>query len=543
MSRFRHRLQLVLPLLLLLTGLLALVPQVHPASAAIATGPIIVSIGDSVASGEGVPDSPQVLTVTGQAYPPTWLGFSDGNHDISDPTTCHRSTNSGPALAFTQIMAQYPHATFVSAACSGAGISDGLMGQQLNCELCTTAKVGTPQLQQVANWMAHNRPGRRIDALFVSIGANDAGFGDVVTSCIDPLQPPCNTNQSLIAAETQKLGDLHWKYDSLANAIQAQLNPVKVYITDYFDPTQKAAGVFCNGEPFADPLSNISGAEAQWASQFVIANLNANVEAAATRNAGHGWQVVGNIAPQFIGHAYCSGSTRFVNTVADSLLIQGDKNGSVHPNLGGHQVYGGALATAFLATVLTQSAPTLSLVAPSPTSVQLTWEDHSLFQQTFTQVQVSSGGTVTTVQLQDGNATSWQQAGLSGGQTYTYQERGCNAAGGCTPWSNQVSYTVPAPPAPTAPSNLKDTPVVSGAVYRHTLSWTLNAQNATSIVLYYEDDTTTTWNTLTLPLSTQFVLDSHFKLYHAYNIYVQACNYSGCSGPSNTIWVDIESSL
>jgi hypothetical protein len=540
MSLSRHRLHLVLPLLLLLTGLLALVPQVHHAAAA-TDGPIIVSIGDSVASGEGAPDVPH--TYLGQIYPPTgWLGFSDGNVNISDPGVCHRSNNAGPAQAFFQrIKVALPNATFVSAACSGAGIFNGLTQTQLKDD--GTPKVNAPQLQQVANWMAANRPGRRIDALFVSIGANDAGFGDVVLQCMNPLKlVACENDPTFVAQETQKLANLALQYDGLAWAIQNTLNPVKVYITDYFDPTQKAAGVFCNGEPVGDPLSFISGDEAQWASQFVIAKLNANVEAAAQRNAAHGWQAVTGIAPSFIGHAYCSGNKRFVNTVDDSLLLQGDRDGSVHPNTRGYAVYRDFIANTFLSTRLSLIPTILSQSHPTYNSVQLSWEDHS---GSATRYEVSVSGWVNPVPL-PAATTSWQQDNLTPGVTYAYQVRACNA-GGCAPFSNQVFYTVPAPPSPipAAPSNLTDTPTPSGTLYKHTLSWTLNSANQTSVVLYYQDDTTTTWNTIPMPsaTTTQYVLGTAFKLYHAYNIYVQACNANGCSAPSNTIWVDIQTAL
>ena len=105
----------------------------------------------------------------------------------------------------------------------------------------------------------------------------------------------------------------------------------------------------------------------------------------------------------------------------------------------------------------------------------------------------------------------------------------------------RISVSAPSSP-PAAPSNLKDTAVVSGTRYKHTLSWTLNSANQTQVVLKYQEDGTSTWTSITMPTATttSFVLDTRFALYHAYTFYVQACNANGCSAPSNTVWVDIE---
>jgi hypothetical protein len=70
-------------------------------------GLLIVTIGDSVASGEGVPD------IHGG------IGFA---HTAWQSRQCHRSARAGPSLAALEVQQQDPTSpvTFVSVACSGA---------------------------------------------------------------------------------------------------------------------------------------------------------------------------------------------------------------------------------------------------------------------------------------------------------------------------------------------------------------------------------------------------------------------------------------
>jgi hypothetical protein len=82
---------------------------------------LIVSIGDSYASGEGNPDQPQRFDFTGL--------FVEKGPEWEDKN-CHRSANAGPAQAALEIERSDPHTsvTFLSYACSGATITQGLVG-------------------------------------------------------------------------------------------------------------------------------------------------------------------------------------------------------------------------------------------------------------------------------------------------------------------------------------------------------------------------------------------------------------------------------
>ncbi len=119
---------------------------------------LIVSLGDSFASGEGSPD----------VWPDGW------QDDV-----CHRSARSGQALFAEELEASDDRTsvTFLSFACSGAKISTGLLFPQSKSDV-----IVDPQIEAFAQQIY----GRSyVDALLVSAGGNDAGFSSVVKVCAD----------------------------------------------------------------------------------------------------------------------------------------------------------------------------------------------------------------------------------------------------------------------------------------------------------------------------------------------------------------------
>ena len=144
---------------------------------------LIVSIGDSNASGEGNPHVNQV-------------GGLRPADDVWFDRRCHRSAFSGHARAAASIEAADPHTavTFISFACSGAEIFDGLIYDYYGIELPDNA-LTTPLDPQLISIMEHlcvtdwMEPGcignpRQVDSLFMSIGINDVGFSGLLTSCM-----------------------------------------------------------------------------------------------------------------------------------------------------------------------------------------------------------------------------------------------------------------------------------------------------------------------------------------------------------------------
>ncbi len=281
---------------------------------------LIVGIGDSVGSGEGNPDIPA------GADPATW---ESRRCDRS-----HFSFEAQTAEALEEASAK-TSVTLLHLACSGATIQRGLIGEYRGINDRGGPPLG-PQVTELATLAAK----RKVDALLVSIGANDVGFGPIVQFCL--AEPSCPNRKFPTASSPKTLDDvlreriagLPGLYAALAAGLKdAGIAPDAVYITQYFDPTRDANGVFC------DPLigagsSVLTQGEAKWAYERLIVPLNAAVAAAAAAN---GWHVVTGAQEIFRLHGYCSSSTWIVGLI-ESLQNQLDLNGALHPNRHGHEL-------------------------------------------------------------------------------------------------------------------------------------------------------------------------------------------------------------
>jgi hypothetical protein len=280
----------------------------------------IVSIGDSYASGEGNPDQPRPQE--------RW-----------ENDNCHRSANAGPAQAALELERSDPHTsvTFVSFACTGATINEGLVGEYDKKKL-------PPQIWQVTNAICRVNTNqsdpvcldnaRKIDILLVSIGGNDIGFGDIVRLCFlstfNPSAPSCADNLALRSAVDSNLDNLPSLYDKLAADIKKRFRVSNIYISEYPDATHNEQKEYCGGWP-------LDREESEWIYEDVLTRLNHEVYNAAKR---HGWNYVAGIASQFYVHGYCaSDDQRWFNTVRDSRRIQGGIDGTMHPNGHGQTAY------------------------------------------------------------------------------------------------------------------------------------------------------------------------------------------------------------
>jgi len=289
---------------------------------------LIVSLGDSFASGQGNPDIPK----------------KDGKKAKWVDNLCNRSAFAGPAQAALSIEQADPHTsvTFVSLACSGATIDAGLIGN---------FQKGNTSLPPQINKLKDILNGRQIDALLISIGGNDIGFANLVAKCILDLN--CSTSKGAQETLSNGFKFLPSGYQALNDKMNG-LPPVKrIFITEYPDLARNQNRQFCNNSPLFDLLGLLTRREAQWASEEVVRGLNDRVKAAADL---HGWVYVGGIADKFAGHGYCAGDQRWVRTFGDAKKIQGTDNrcdlrnldsirsciissGSVHPSEGGHAWY------------------------------------------------------------------------------------------------------------------------------------------------------------------------------------------------------------
>lgn len=317
---------------------------------------LVVSLGDSVGSGEGNPDwlePPQQLDAT-LAFDPKW-----------QLARCHRTAMAGPAQAAYRLEKRDRHTsvTFVHLACSGATITDGIVGPY-GIEPEDTQNKIPSQLDQMKSLIG-DRP---VDALLVSVGANDVKFSSIVKACLNPAVLDCS-EQGLEGApeelQTAKdiydanIGALPGKYDTLQTELAKipNVQAGRTFITQYFDPATDdlaakpaGAGEDWTATPtYCDiPAEFITAKEMQWASQYVVKGLNQQVSSSALK---HGWTYVDGIAARFGGHGYCA-SDRWIRTIAESLLMQGNPDGAWHPNWEGHVFAYGPQIEAAVATEL-----------------------------------------------------------------------------------------------------------------------------------------------------------------------------------------------
>jgi hypothetical protein len=183
----------------------------------------IAGLGDSIASGEGNPDRPVALAddgfcfrsylggPTGMYFRPGRAGFKGARAcDTSDGQSlqnwqragahwfnpaCHRSLYSyqtRTAIALAVLNPQIA-VTYLPLACTGATIREGLFASQRARECAITRNglncLGTvdPQISDLREALAaaeRRQPGRQLDLVLLSIGANDINFSGLVADVI-----------------------------------------------------------------------------------------------------------------------------------------------------------------------------------------------------------------------------------------------------------------------------------------------------------------------------------------------------------------------
>jgi hypothetical protein len=180
----------------------------------------IAGLGDSIASGEGNPDRALALADEGfcfrsylgtagtQYYRPSRAGFKGGRACEAPDTlanwqrysalwfnaACHRSLYSYQSRTALALAVRYPHiaVTYLPLACTGASITDGLLGSQRarecppgksgSCQVSVSAQVA--ELREALTAAQKRQPDRRLDLVLLSIGANDVYFSGLVADVI-----------------------------------------------------------------------------------------------------------------------------------------------------------------------------------------------------------------------------------------------------------------------------------------------------------------------------------------------------------------------
>jgi len=186
---------------------------------------LIAGLGDSIASGDGNPDRPVALSDggfcfrrfasagTAEYFRPGRAGFSgdkacDGNSAAGNDRfewarlsarwmspACHRSLYGYQLRAALALAIENPHVavTFLPLACTGATINDGLFkglhARELSCNAAgTPCPTATPaqitQLRDIVARAQRAQPGRALDLVFLTVGANDINFSGLIADII-----------------------------------------------------------------------------------------------------------------------------------------------------------------------------------------------------------------------------------------------------------------------------------------------------------------------------------------------------------------------
>lgn len=184
---------------------------------------LIAGLGDSIGSGEGNPDRPVALTDDGFCFRsylggPAGMYFRPGRAgykgaracDTSDGSSlqawqragaqwmnpaCHRSLYSYQTRTAIALAAKNPQiaVTYLPLACTGATITEGLLGSQrarecvvgrngFDCQGTVNAQIA--ELRLALNAAAQRQPGRQLDLVLLSVGANDVDFSGLVADVI-----------------------------------------------------------------------------------------------------------------------------------------------------------------------------------------------------------------------------------------------------------------------------------------------------------------------------------------------------------------------
>ena len=280
-------------------------------------------------------------------------------------TQCHRSDQAAAAEAARRLKASWP-VQFHSFACSG-GVTGAMAEGDEVSPVDDRRTLLTPrgQFETIRRMLGSARP---IDALVLSIGGNDIDFADIVTDCVAPFNS-CHHRYGEWTA--YRLSQLPERLNQVVAAVNNGRagNVRHAFLVQYPDPTTFPVGRRC-GEGGDDEM-NISREEAEWASTSVVAPLNAllfdAVQEANRAQDKVAWHLVSGVVEEFRDHGYCAGYERFINTMADSNGIQGDLNGTMHPNSLGQRAIANAVTNAmwFLAQpqaeYVSQIVPTIMM--------------------------------------------------------------------------------------------------------------------------------------------------------------------------------------
>jgi hypothetical protein len=300
---------------------------------------LIAGLGDSIASGEGNPDRPVALADDGfcfrqfiatgasEYFRPGRAGYQGdkscggGQSAESDRVAwarlaarwmsapCHRSLYSYQLRAALALAVENPRiaVTFIPLACTGATIEAGLFGAQrareLNCGVsgASSCPSSVPaQLGRLRELVARAQramPGRSLDLVFLTIGANDIDFSGLVADVIIEARAERLLFQraGMISNVAAAQSALDRKLPSAFAKLRLALAPLvgghldRVVYISYGNPTLSPIGGVCPGgrDGFdIHPAFGVDGERLHQVTSFVENRFFPRLKALATCSGG-----------------------------------------------------------------------------------------------------------------------------------------------------------------------------------------------------------------------------------------------------------------
>lgn len=135
----------------------------------------------------------------------------------------------------------------------------------------------------------------------------------------------------------RRIDGLDDRFEALEAEINRRVDPDDVYLLEYMNPVTGSDGAACDNMLAPSSGTGVAKDEALWAWDYVLEPLNDEIQDSASEA---GWNFVGGLENDFVGHGYCATSDRWVETLSESLTGQGDPFGAMHPNAKGHEAIG-----------------------------------------------------------------------------------------------------------------------------------------------------------------------------------------------------------
>jgi GDSL-like Lipase/Acylhydrolase family len=296
---------------------------------------LVVSVGDSLSSGEGNPDVNRQTVIESRRecrhfhFRPPRDCFRVVPAEWMDQQ-CHRSARSWSARVARRLQNARTTVTFLNYACSGAEIA------QIGSSTYRGIESGDalpPQLEAVRNQLGPPGDFRtpQVDVLLMTAGVNDLGFGDLLLGCAKSVGTDCVSSGEADDVRAA-LPSLPQGYRRLDVAFSTYVKAAQVYVAEY--PARiftdendrypsRTALRFCGA--FSGGIGN---SEARWITDRAE-DLNAALRTAAR---SHGWVYVRDVRDKFRKHGYCADPGSWFRSYTGSNKLQGNEKGTAHPS-------------------------------------------------------------------------------------------------------------------------------------------------------------------------------------------------------------------